>query len=117
MLLCTDGVWGPLPSRLIATAFLNDSLNRAVPELMHQAERRAGSEPDNLTAVAMTWHELSVAGPDSVSTLTLPPGKFSSRIDGFEQAAQQEYLSDAEIEKAIAEIRTAINKANKIVIK
>ena len=117
LLLCTDGVWGPLPSRLIATAFLNDSLNRAVPEMMQQAERRAGSEPDNLTAVAMTWNELSVAGPDSVSTLTLPPGEFSSRIDGFEQAAQQEYLSDAEIEKAIAEIRTAINKANKIVIK
>ena len=117
LLLCTDGVWGPLPSRLIATAFMNDSVMRAVPLLMNQAERRAGADPDNLTVVAMTWNEVDTAGPDSVSTLTLPADEFSSRIEGFEQAAKSEYLSDDEIENAIAEIRTAITKANKIVIK
>lgn len=117
LLLCTDGVWGPLPSRLIATAFLNATVMRAVPDLMNQAERRAGADADNLTSVAMTWNEVDTAGPDSISTMTLPAGEFSSRIDGFEQAAKGEYLSDDEIEKAIAEIRTAINKANKIIIK
>jgi hypothetical protein len=117
MLLCSDGLWGPLPSRLIATAFLNDTVMRAVPELLTQAERRAGPDSDNLSAVAMTWNELDVAGPDSVSTLTLPAGEFSSRIDGFAATTRDEYLSDAEIEKAIAEIRTAITKASKIVIK
>lgn len=117
LMLCSDGVWGPLPSRLIATAFLNDSVMRAVPELMTQAERRAGADSDNLTAVAMTWNEVDTAGPDSVSTMTLPVDGFSSRIEGFEQAAKSDYLSDDEIEKAIAEIRTAINKANKIFVK
>lgn len=117
LLLCTDGVWGPLPSRLIATAFLNEAVMRAVPDLMNQAERRAGAESDNLTAVAMTWNEVDTAGPDSVSTLTLPAGAFSSRIDSFEKAAQDDYLSDDEIEKAIAEIRTAIGKASKLVVK
>lgn len=117
LLLCSDGVWGPLPSRIIATAFLNDTVMRAVPDLMNQAERRAGADADNLSAVAMTWNEIDSAGPDSVSTLTLPAGGVASRIDAFDQPAKHEYLSDDEIEKAIAEIRTAINKANKIVIK
>ena len=117
LMLCTDGVWGPLPSRVIATAFMNESVMRAVPALMNQAERRAGADSDNLTTVAMTWNEVDAAGPDSVSTLTLPADQFSSQIEGFEQAAKSEYLSDDEIEKAISEIRTAINKANKIVIK
>jgi serine/threonine protein phosphatase PrpC len=117
LMLCTDGVWGPLPSRVIATAFMNESVMRAVPALMNQAERRAGADSDNLTTVAMTWNEVDTAGPDSVSTLTLPADQFSSQIEGFEQAAKSEYLSDDEIEKAISEIRTAINKANKIVIK
>ena len=66
LLLCTDGLWGALPSRLIATAFLNDTVNRAVPNLLNQAERRAGSGADNLTAVAMAWNEIDAAGPDSV---------------------------------------------------
>ena len=117
LLLCSDGLWGPLPSRLIATAFLNDTVMRAVPNIMNQAERRAGSDADNLTAVAMVWNEADVAGPDSVSTLTLPAGTFSSQIEGFEQTAKSEYLSDDEIEKAIAEIRTAITKTNKVIVK
>jgi hypothetical protein len=49
-----------------------------------------------------------------VSTLTLPAGQFSSQIEGFERAAKGEYLSDDEIEKAITEIRIAINKASKV---
>ena len=110
-------MWGPLPSRVVANAFTNDAVMRAVPELMNQAERRAGADSDNLTAVAMTWNEHGAVNPDSISTLTMPPGEFASKIEGFEQAAQQEYLSDDEIERAIAEIRTAISKASKIVIK
>ena len=117
LLLCSDGLWGPLPSRVVANAFMNDAVMRAVPELMNQAERRAGADSDNLTAVAMTWNEHGAVDPDSISTLTMPPGEFASKIEGFEQAAQQEYLSDDEIERAIAEIRTAISKASKIVIK
>ncbi|MBL8378624.1 MAG: serine/threonine-protein phosphatase [Burkholderiales bacterium] len=117
LLLCSDGVWGPLPSRLIATAFMNEPVARAVPALMNQAERRAGADSDNLSVVAMTWDEIDAAGPNSVSTLTLPPDGYASKIDAFDQGAGHEYLSDAEIEKAIAEIRNAISKANKVVIK
>ncbi len=113
LLLCTDGLWGPLPPRMIGNAFLTDSLNRAVPHLMVQAERRAGAEADNLTAVAMIWNELGSAGIDAISTINMPAGEFSSQIEGFEKAAQEDTLTEDEIENAIAEIKDALARTNK----
>jgi serine/threonine protein phosphatase PrpC len=113
LLLCTDGLWGPLPARLIPSSFNGEPLNRIVPQLMTQAERRAGAESDNLTAIAMTWNELGAEPADSISTMDLPAGEFSSRIEGFEAAAQNDTLTDDEIEKAIAEIKDALAKTNK----
>jgi len=114
LLLCTDGLWGPLPARILANGFLTDPLNRAVPALMTQAERRAGAECDNVTAIAMTWNELGDSPAlDSISTINMPAGEFTSEIEGFEKAAQEDTLTDDEIEKAIAEIKNALAKTNK----
>jgi serine/threonine protein phosphatase PrpC len=113
LLLCTDGLWGPLPARMIADVFLGDPLNRAVPQLMVQAERRAGAESDNLTAVALVWNELGTAAIDAISTINMPADEFSSQIEGFQKAAQEDTLTDDEIEKAIAEIKNALAKTNK----
>jgi len=113
LLLCTDGLWGPLPARMIPSTFNGEPLNRIVPQLMTQAERRAGAESDNLTAIAMTWNELGPGLADSISTINMPAGEFSSQIEGFEAAAQNDTLTDDEIEKAIAEIKEALAKTNK----
>jgi serine/threonine protein phosphatase PrpC len=114
LLLCSDGLWGPLPSRLIATGFATEPLNRAVPSLMTQAERRAGADCDNVTALAMTWNELTSATPvDMISTINMPADEFSSQIEDFEKAAKDDPLTDEEIEKAIAEIKNALAKTNK----
>lgn len=113
LLLCTDGLWGPLPSRMIPASFTTDPLNRSVPALMTQAERRAGAECDNVTAIAMTWNELGTPVEDAISTINMPAGEFSSQIEDFEAAAAKDTLTDDEIEKAIAEIRDALAKTNK----
>jgi serine/threonine protein phosphatase PrpC len=113
LLLCTDGLWGPLPPRMIGNAFLTDPLNQAVPQLMEQAERRAGSDADNLTAIGMIWNELGSSLVDAISTINMPAGEFSSQIEGFEKAAQEDTLTEDEIEKAIAEIKNALAKTNK----
>jgi len=113
LLLCSDGLWGPLPPREVSGAFLSDPLNRAVPQLMTLSERRAGAEADNITAIAMTWNELGPASADAISTINMPAGEFSSQIEGFEAAAQNDTLTDEEIEKAIAEIKNALAKTNK----
>jgi serine/threonine protein phosphatase PrpC len=114
LLLCSDGLWGPLPPRVVATAFTTEALNRAVPSLMTQAERRAGADCDNVTAIGMTWNELSSSVPiDSISTINMPAGEFTSQIEDFEKAARDDTLTDEEIENAIAEIKNALAKTNK----
>ena len=110
LLLCSDGLWGPLPTRLLATGFLNDPLAQAIPALMNQAEQRAGRDADNITALAMTWDETEGAA-GAVSTHTLPPGEFNSRIDP--PAGGERFLSDDEIDSAVDEIRQALAKSSK----
>ena len=38
-------------------ALLSRPLDEAIPELVALAEARAGAECDNVSVVAMTWHE------------------------------------------------------------
>jgi serine/threonine protein phosphatase PrpC len=57
VLLCSDGFWGPLPQRTLMHALLSRPLEEAIPELMALAESRAGAECDNISVVAMQWHQ------------------------------------------------------------
>ena len=57
LLLCSDGFWGPLRSGQLITALKAHSLKRAIVELSDMAERRAGAHGDNLTVLAVHWHD------------------------------------------------------------
>ncbi len=92
LILCSDGLWGPLSAKIISAAVLKDGIMQAVPELLDEAERRAGRECDNLSVIALTWDEQSAA----------------SRPPETGAAEMHDYLSDDEIERAIARIRSAI---------
>jgi serine/threonine protein phosphatase PrpC len=116
LLLCTDGLWGPLSNESITAALSQSDILTAMPALLDQAERRAGNQCDNLSAVAMTW-----AGRDAldktITTQTLELNDFSTQADDFGKTLSgggHDDLSDAEIESAIAEIRTAIRKHSPI---
>jgi serine/threonine protein phosphatase PrpC len=112
LLLCSDGLWGPLSGTLISGYLMKRDILKAVPELMNQAELRAGKDCDNLSVVAMTWAEdtpVLVAG--EVSTQTLELGAFEGNVEDFNKgnpASAHADLSDEEIERAIEEIRTAL---------
>ena len=41
LVLCTDGLWGPIPSDEIATWLTSTPILKAAPEMMREAERRA----------------------------------------------------------------------------
>jgi serine/threonine protein phosphatase PrpC len=112
LMLCSDGLWGPLSGNIISSAVLKVGIMQAVPGLLDDAERRAGRQCDNLSAVAVTWQEHPAAarpeqvpadeGPmDSVTTLPRQPGSAETH---------DEYLSDDEFEHAIARIQSAIEK-------
>jgi serine/threonine protein phosphatase PrpC len=114
ILICTDGLWGPLTGRNIVEGLLRAQMMTAVPHLLDQAEMRAGKDGDNASVVAMTWaEEDEAAASDWISTQTMRPDDFKSTIEQFGGTvppAAGGYLSDDEIERAIEEIRTAIRK-------
>lgn len=57
LLLCSDGLWGPLTQRQLIHALLSRPLDDAVSELVSLAEDAAGATSDNISVVAMTWNQ------------------------------------------------------------
>jgi serine/threonine protein phosphatase PrpC len=108
LLLCSDGLWGPLSATMITQALDGAELARAVPALMDLAELRSGPDCDNLSAVAVTWGEDAVIGSATdVSTVELKT--VTTQVQDF-ASTTGDFLTDEEIESAIREIRTAIRK-------
>jgi serine/threonine protein phosphatase PrpC len=110
LILCTDGLWGPLSGKLISGALLKSDLIKTIPGLLDLAELRAGADSDNLSVVAMTWAEKHVGAlAGEVSTQTLVLNGVSTQLEDFSKAEDSD-LTDEEIERAIEEIRAAIRK-------
>lgn len=117
--LCTDGLWGPLGDDGVLLGLTGANVMAAVPRLMSRAEELAGATADNLSMIAMTWHDDSGRAPDAtltVSTQAMALDDFTTQLDTFERPrtpAAGYDLTDDEIEKAIAEINAAIHKFSK----
>jgi len=109
VILCSDGLWGPLTGKLITATLMKRDLMKAIPELLDLAELRAGAECDNLSVVAMNWEGARSGPAGEVSTQTLALDGVSTQLGDFSKADNSD-LSDQEIERAIQEIREAIRK-------
>lgn len=55
LILCSDGLWGPLSGKIIGGALQKSGIMQAAPELLDEAERRAGRKCDNLSVIGVTW--------------------------------------------------------------
>ncbi|MDD5328741.1 MAG: protein phosphatase 2C domain-containing protein [Sulfuricella sp.] len=117
LLLCSDGLWSLLSASEIASILDTYPITTAVPELLDHAELRGGEEGDNLSAIGMRWgDESEVFNPRSISTATMPLDSFTVELDAFDMAQGKHgemEVSEADIERAIAEIQTAIRKYSK----
>jgi serine/threonine protein phosphatase PrpC len=115
ILLCSDGLWSVLPGHDIAQRLCTDTIMRAVPEMIADATRIAGGSGDNTTALAIMW-EGSEANENSamISTQSLPVGSVTTTIQAPRHADMEDAdpFSEHEIEKAIEEIRRAIEKSS-----
>ncbi|QLG86828.1 serine/threonine-protein phosphatase [Chitinibacter bivalviorum] len=110
ILLCTDGLWGSLADDEINRFLSSFPVMFALPQLLDKAELRGGKFGDNLTALAINWHESDQEEDSSfVSTVKLDQDTVSTHIDPLNVNSTPE-ISDDDIEKAIAEIQAAINK-------
>ncbi|GAA4016598.1 PP2C family serine/threonine-protein phosphatase [Actimicrobium antarcticum] len=117
MLLCSDGLWGVLPDHLLAQCLQNNTIVRAVPELISTATGIAGKNSDNVTALAMMWEsDASADGPNTITTNILPVGAVTTTIQSAHptEPDSAESYDEREIEKAIEEIRGAIEKSSRI---
>jgi len=109
LLLCSDGLWGPLAQRQLLHALITKDLEPAVAELVALAETRAGPECDNVSVVAMAWGEGELAPADEPHTL--PFHELPTDVQDL-AAIDADFMkmTDEEIERAIAEIRSALRK-------
>ena len=117
--MCSDGVWGPIQTEVLTRGLAGPNLMQAVPRVMDVAEEKAGSSCDNLSLIAMHWDEdFADDAAETVSTQTMALGSFTTQMEGFARTRPQgtagaDELSDDEIERAIQEINSAIQKFSK----
>jgi protein phosphatase len=120
LLLCSDGLWSMMTDEEMLAALSQQTVVRAVPEMLGTALRRAGDTSDNVTALAIMWQGRLVgdgvptggqATSTMISTEALPDDLVSTTIHG---KPEMDVFDDDEIEKAIAEIRGAIEKSTQI---
>jgi hypothetical protein len=109
VLLCSDGFWGPLTQRQLLMGLIGKDLKKAVPELLTLAETRAGPRCDNLSVLAVQWHDKAVPAP--VEPLTVPMSELPTDVRDF-SATEPDFMhmTDADIERQIAEIKKALAK-------
>ncbi|MET0203471.1 MAG: PP2C family serine/threonine-protein phosphatase [Casimicrobiaceae bacterium] len=118
LVLCTDGVWSGLSQSEMATWLTSAPILNTAPKMMDQAERQGGTDGDNLSAIVVRWGpETLTDDPQSTVTDTLGLGEFATEIDHTmtlkQRRGPQRDLTDDEIERAIAEIQSTIQKYRK----
>lgn len=126
MLLCSDGLWAVLPEQELVTGLCTGPVDSAVPQLLRAALHRAGATSDNVTALAIAWQGASGIDevPGAGSTVGASAGSTLVATESFIDALPGELHSssiapadpfdEAEIDRAIAEIRTAIERSSQL---
>ena len=109
VLLCSDGLWGPLSQRQIVAGLESGTVVEAIARLSSLAQERAGPDSDNVSAIGLAWHEDAVPLRDGPRTV--PLAEMSTEVQDF-GATDPDFLrmTDDDIERAVAEIRDALKK-------
>jgi serine/threonine protein phosphatase PrpC len=116
VLLCSDGLWGPLSDADIAQLLVASPISDAVPEMVERALRIAGEKSDNVTALAVEFEAAELHDAASaVRTDALGEEVFASTIQASLDAdgSSADDLDEAEIERSIREINEAIQRSAK----
>ncbi|MCW7541042.1 serine/threonine-protein phosphatase [Aquabacterium sp. A7-Y] len=113
VLLCSDGLWGSISDQAITDQLATRPISDAVPELVEQALRHAGSKSDNVTVLAVEWESSEdYDSTKAISTQTLGEEVFASTIQASVLGQEPDELDEAEIERSIREINEAIKRSS-----
>lgn len=114
IVLCTDGLWSVYDQREIADWLTSTPILTTAPQMMREGEKRGGADGDNLSAIVVRWGPETLTDEQSTITETLGIGDFETQIDRTltltDRKGTQRDLTDDEIEHAIEEIQSTIQK-------
>jgi len=115
MVLCTDGLWSVMPQGEVATLLTSTPILKTAPQMMREAEQRGGPEGDNLSSIVVRWGPETLTDEQATTiTETLGLGEFETQVDRTltltDRKGPQRDLTDDEIERAISEIQSTIQK-------
>jgi serine/threonine protein phosphatase PrpC len=116
LVLCTDGLWSVYPYGEMATMLTSTPILTTAPQIMREAEARGGAEGDNLSAIIVRWGPETLAD-EPTTTDNLALGQFQTQVEHTitlaDRAGKDRDLTEDEIERAIAEIQSTIQKYRK----
>ncbi|QJR13306.1 PP2C family protein-serine/threonine phosphatase [Usitatibacter palustris] len=111
IMLSTDGFWAQIPASLISTLLRKQDVVGLIPGLITEAYRRADGDSDNISVVALTWeNQDDDTVKDTTQMLNEEEFSTSSNTEQLDVAVPPDDVTEADIEKAIAEIQDAIRK-------
>lgn len=113
--MCTDGLWSVFDQREVATWLTSTPILTTAPKMMREGEKRGGADGDNLSAIVVRWGpETLTDEPSTTITETLGLGEFQTQLEQTltltDRKGAQRDLTDDEIEHAIEEIQSTIQK-------
>lgn len=113
ILLSTDGFWAQVPPALLGNLLRKQPITMVLPGLMTEAQRRAQGGSDNISVVAMTWEnqqDRAISDTELLGAEQFATSSNTTQQLGSTAPAPVEEVSEDDIEKAIAEIQSAIRK-------
>ena len=118
IVMCTDGLWAVLDQKEMSTWLTSTPILKTAPQMMREGEKRGGPDGDTLSAIIVGWGpETLTDEPSTTITETLGLGEFETQIDRTltltDRKGTQRDLTDDEIEHAIQEIQSTIQKYRK----
>ena len=103
VLLCSDGLWGPLNERILVDA-LHDksrSLSVLLERLAGQAEHSSQPDSDNVTGIVLRWLD---------DSLNLEPADINEALTHNAASQAQQNISGEQVQAAIDDLRRLLDE-------